>query len=57
LLYGLLILLFVLEFPLLLDVELRLLSLFFIAFILFAGSTHNYFSFRIHDLLLNVYLQ
>ena len=48
----LLVLLFVLLLPLLLDTKLWLFSFFPTAFIFFA-STHNYFSFRIHDSLLN----
>jgi len=43
---GLLILLFVLELSLLLNVELRLLSIFLSAFILFASiGAHNNLSF------------
>lgn len=45
------ILLFVLRLALLLDAKLRLLSFFFTAFIFFACATHNYFSFRVHNLL------
>ena len=46
---GLLILLFALLLALLLDIQLRLLPLFLIAFVFFTSGTHNRFSFRIHE--------
>ena len=53
----LLILLFVLELALLLDAKLWFLSFLSTALIFFTGSAHIYFSFPIHDLLLNISLQ